>query len=98
MKELLFALDFTSHAEYRFLIAQKETLEYFIKRAKVSLVLLDHKIIVGFGVLDYSDEKERWVKLGKNIIMELKAVEVLREFSHLSYPFLYFIPGHPGHL
>jgi len=62
---------------------QTEPSRYYQKGGKVALALLEHKIIVGFAVLDFPDKNERWILSDPKMVMELKAVEVLREFrSH----------------
>jgi acetoin utilization protein AcuA len=40
------------------------------------------KTIVGFAVLDHPSDDERWARIGREVVMELKAVEVLREFRN----------------
>ena len=52
------------------------------KGGNMALALLNHKIIVGFAVLDAPDAEDRWARIGKPVVMELKAVEVLREFRN----------------
>jgi acetoin utilization protein AcuA len=49
-----------------------------VNKGRVVLALLDNQIIIGFAVLDRPDETERWAKLGGEIVLALKAVEVLR--------------------
>ncbi|MCD4742652.1 MAG: hypothetical protein K8R67_09295 [Desulfobacteraceae bacterium] len=83
IQELIFASDFTSHTQYRSIYTMRESLEFFAgKGGSVTLAILDNNIIIGFAVLDYPDARERWARLGKNTIIELKAVEVLREFRN----------------
>lgn len=81
IQELIFSSDFTSHTQYRSIYTMRESLEFFTgKGGSVTLAILDNKIIVGFAVLDYPDSKGRWAKISRKAIIELKAVEVLREF------------------
>lgn len=47
---------------------------------KVCLAVLDNKTIVGVAALDYPDPKDRWAGMAGNVVMELKAVEVIPEF------------------
>ncbi|MCD4722862.1 MAG: hypothetical protein K8S13_23840 [Desulfobacula sp.] len=83
IQDLIFASDFTSHAHYTSIYTRRETLECFAKKgAGITLAILDNKTIVGFSVLDYPNVKERWAKLGEGIMMEIKAVEVLRGFRN----------------
>jgi len=79
IQDLIFDSDFTSHTLYRSIFTRKATLERIVGRGgSITLALLDHKTIVGFAALDYPDTKERWSGIGDNIVMELKAVEILR--------------------
>ncbi|MCK5836291.1 MAG: GNAT family N-acetyltransferase [Desulfobacula sp.] len=80
IQELIFASDFTNQGRYRSIYSRKEELESLVKKGeRISLAILNNKIIIGFAVLDYPNSEERWARVGKNIIMELTAVEVLRE-------------------
>lgn len=79
IQALIFDSDFTSHALYRSIFTRKATLERILgKGGSITLAILDNKTIVGFAALDYPDTKERWSGIGDNIVMELKAVEMLR--------------------
>jgi len=83
LQDLIFDSDFTSHALYRSIFTRKATLERIVGRGgSITLALLDNKTIVGFAALDYPDTNERWSGLGDNIVMELKAVEILRELRN----------------
>ncbi|MBA3012503.1 MAG: N-acetyltransferase [Proteobacteria bacterium] len=82
---MIFASDFTRHEHYTPIYTRKEPLENFVEKGgHVALAILNNTTIVGFSVLDYPDEKERWASLGGQIAMELKAVEVLRELRNNS--------------
>jgi GNAT superfamily N-acetyltransferase len=79
-QNLIFSSGFKKYDGYTSIYTRKDDLEHFVaKKGRVALALLDNQIIIGFAVLDYPNEKERWARLGGNIVMELKAVEVLRE-------------------
>ena len=83
IQELILASDFKSHERYRSIYTKRKTLEHFVKNGgSIALAILANKTIIGFAVLDYPNSKERWARLGKNNIKELKAVEVLREFRN----------------
>ena len=83
IQELIFHSDFTIHEQYRSIYTKSESLEFFAgKGGRVTLAILDNKIIIGFAVLDYPDAKDRWARAGRNTMIELKAVEVLREFRN----------------
>jgi len=85
IQDLVFASDFKSHAQYKSIYTKRGTLEFFVKNGgSVALAILDNKTIIGFAVLDDPDPKERWAGLGERIMMELKAVEVLREYRNQS--------------
>ena len=81
--ELILASGFTKYERYTSLYTRKEDIAYFVeKRRNIALALLDNQTIIGFAVLDYPEENERWARLGNEIVMVLKAVEVLREFRN----------------
>jgi acetoin utilization protein AcuA len=48
--------------------------------ASVVLAIADSKRIVGFGVLAYPDPDERWAQLKPNLMLEVNAIEVSREW------------------
>lgn len=83
IQDLIFSPGFTSHAHYKSIYTRKETLVNSIKNGgSVAVAFLNNKTIVGYAVLDYPNTKERWAKFNGKIIMELKAIEVLREFRN----------------
>ncbi|MBU0973524.1 MAG: N-acetyltransferase [Proteobacteria bacterium] len=78
---MIFAPDFTRHERYTPIYTRKEPLENFVEKGgRVALAVLNNTTIVGFSVLGYPDENERWARIGGQIVMELVAVEVVREF------------------
>ena len=83
-KDLTFPFETCHSTAYRLTHCTKQSLQSIIEKGgSVSLALLEHKIIVGFAVLDFPDKDERWALRDPETVMELKAVEVLREFrSH----------------
>jgi len=82
-QKLIFASDFTDQGRYRSIYSKKEDLESFVKKGgKISLAILNNRIIIGFAILDYPNSEKRWARMGENIIMELTAVEVLREYRN----------------
>lgn len=82
-QELILASGFKKYERYTSLYTRKEDIAYFVeKRRNIALALFDNQTIIGFAVLDYPEENERWARLGNEIVMELKAVEVLREFRN----------------
>ena len=79
-QSLIFPSGFTKYDRYTSIYTRKEELTHFVeKNGRVALALLDNQVIIGFAVLDYPEETERWARLGGKIVMALKAVEVLRE-------------------
>jgi len=94
IQELIFASEFKSQALYRSIFTKKATLERILGRGgSITLAVLENKTIAGFAALDYPDANERWSGMGDNIIMELKAVELLQKLRnqgisrHLLSPF-----------
>nr|NJM02360.1 GNAT family N-acetyltransferase [Desulfobacula sp.] len=82
-KDLSFPFETCHSTAYRLTHCTKQSLQNIVEKGgSVSLALLEHKIIVGFAVLDFPDQNERWALPGSRDIMELKAVEVLREFRN----------------
>jgi len=88
IRQYAFDKEFGMHAQYRSLYTKKESLEKDAKREGVNVVLaVDTKeTIVGFGVLDFPEEGERWLDMGPGLMMELKVIEVCRSWrsSHLA--------------
>ena len=82
-KDLTFPFETCHSTAYRLTHCTKQSLQSIIERGgSVSLALLEHKIIVGFAVLDFPDKNARWALPDPKIVMELKAVEILREFRN----------------
>ena len=73
---------FGTHAHYKSLYTKRETLEKNAREpdANVTLALTDNAEIIGFGVLAYPEADERWAKLDSHIMMEVKAIEVSRDW------------------
>ena len=82
IRQLSFDRQFGTHAHYRSLYTKRESLERKAEQPDTSVVLAiaDSKRIVGFGVLAYPDPEERWAQLEPNLMMEVNAVEVSREW------------------
>lgn len=77
-----FDKQFGTFAQFRSLYTKRETLEEIAGHdgANVALALTETDTIIGFGVLDYPEPNERWVKLGPKMMMEVKAIEVCRDW------------------
>ncbi len=69
------------HAQYKSLYTKRESLENNStqENANVSLALEDNNI-VGFGVLNHSEDGDRWLEIGPRLMMEVKAIEVCRRY------------------
>jgi acetoin utilization protein AcuA len=82
IRQLSFDRQFGTHAHYRSLYTKRESLERKAEQPDTSVVLAiaDSKRIVGFGVLAYPDPEERWARLAPNLMLEVNAIEVSREW------------------
>jgi acetoin utilization protein AcuA len=79
---LSFDEQFGSHARYRSLYTKRASLEEKAAQpdANVVLAIANGNHIVGFGVLSRPRPEERWSRLDPPIMMEVKAVEVARNW------------------
>lgn len=77
-----FDKEFGRHAQYRSLYTKKESLAKDAAQEGVNVVLSvdPGDNIIGFGVLNYPEEGERWLDLGPGVMMELKVIEVCRRW------------------
>lgn len=77
-----FDKQFGTHAQYKSIYTKRATLEKHaaVEGANVVLALAGGSRIVGFGVLNYPRSDERWHELGPKLMMEVKAIEVSREW------------------
>jgi acetoin utilization protein AcuA len=82
IRRLHFDRQFGTHAHYRSLYTKRESLERKAEQpdASVALAIAAKFHIVGFGVLAYPDPDERWAQLQPNLMMEVNAVEVSRDW------------------
>jgi acetoin utilization protein AcuA len=82
IRKLSFDRQFGTHAHYRSLYTKRESLEKKAGQpdASVVLAIADSTHIVGFGVLAYPDPEERWAGLQPNVMMEVSAIEVSRQW------------------
>jgi len=73
---------FGTYAHYKSLYTKRESLENIAKvmDTNVVLAIADNRRIIGFGVLAYPESGERWEKLGPEMMMEIKALEVSRNW------------------
>ncbi|KPJ76854.1 MAG: hypothetical protein AMJ54_10080 [Deltaproteobacteria bacterium SG8_13] len=79
---LKFNPQFGAHAQYKSLYTRKESLEQIAAQpdANVTLAVQADRMIVGFGVLAYPEPSERWAQLQPQVMAEVKAIEVARDW------------------
>jgi acetoin utilization protein AcuA len=85
IRRLSFDRQFSEHRGFRSLYTRGESL---IKRAteedaNVVLAVTDKENIIGFGVLAYPGPDERWARLEPRVMMEVKAIEVTRDWRRM---------------
>lgn len=82
IRSLEFDDQFGTYAHYKSLYTKRESLEKIarFKDTNVVLAVADNRQIIGFGVLAYPESGERWEKLGPEMMMEIKALEVSRNW------------------
>jgi len=82
IRKLSFDRQFGTHAHYRSLYTKRESLERKAEQPDTSVVLAiaNSANIVGFGVLAYPDPEERWAGLQPQMMMEVSAIEVSRQW------------------
>lgn len=82
IRSLEFDDQFGTYAHYKSLYTKRESLENIAKfrDSNVVLAIADNRRIIGFGVLAYPESGERWEKLGPEMMMEIKALEVSRNW------------------
>ena len=91
--------EFGSHAQFKSLYTRRESLEVDAAKpdANVVLALSDDDHIIGFAVLTYPDEGERWLELGPGLMIELRVIEVCRSWrsGRLARQLLQMAMDHP---
>jgi len=85
IRRLNFDRQFAEHRGFRSLYTRSESL---IRRAaeedaNVVLAVTDKENIIGFGVLAYPEPDERWAKLEPRVMMEVKGIEVTRDWRRM---------------
>ena len=99
IQRLTFHPQFGTHAQYKSLYTKKESLEQITGQpdANVCLAVVDQQLIVGFGVLAYPEPNERWAALQPRVMMEVKAIEVARDWRSIGVAgkILEKLMGHP---
>ena len=100
IEQLTFHPQFGTHAQYKSLYTRKESLEQIAQQpdANVSLAVVEEGLIVGFGVLAYPEAAERWAALQPRVMMEVKAIEVARDWRSIGVAnkILSVLMGHPA--
>lgn len=90
---------FTRYARYSPIISRKESLLKAAGLPDANVVLAvtaDHQI-VGYGILRYPFEDERWIKVGDRVMMEVAVIEINRSWRGvgLAKPLLGLLVDHP---
>jgi acetoin utilization protein AcuA len=73
---------FGTHAHYKSLYTRRESLEEHAARegTNVTLAVADGGRIIGFGVLAPPSADERWARLQPQVMIEVKAIEICRDW------------------
>ena len=82
IRQYKFDSQFRVYDHYKSLFTKRNTLEEIAQKpdANVVLALVKRNHIIGYGVLAYPEPGERWVELGPQIMMEVRAIEVARSW------------------
>ncbi|MEJ2283779.1 MAG: hypothetical protein P8X85_09320 [Desulfobacterales bacterium] len=85
IRQCKFDRQFASSPQYKSLYTSRRLLEISTEQpdANIVLALAEKGHIIGYGVLAYPDPGERWADLGPKIMMEIKAIEVCRNWRSL---------------
>jgi len=90
---------FIEYPRYNPIITKTESLVAAAKKpdANVTLAVTRENQIIGFAILKYPGPDERWVRVGKNIMMEVAVVEVARAWrkTGISGKLLGLVTDHP---
>ena len=80
IRKFTFDSQFRQYDNFKSLYTKRESLEKDAKQpnANVTLALEKNTNIIGYGVLADPVFGKRWEKMGHNLMMELKAIEVCR--------------------
>ena len=82
IRRYTFHSQFGIYAQYKSLYTKRESLEKNaeLQDSNVVLALANNKKIIGFGVLSYPEPGERWAELEQQTMMEIKVIEVSRNW------------------
>ncbi|MCP3956009.1 MAG: hypothetical protein GY697_27910 [Desulfobacterales bacterium] len=99
IEALSFKGSFRLHPHYSPIISSKKSLIRVAAEpdANVTLATTPAGDIVGFGILQYPDPDDRWVRVGHRVMMELSVVEVSRTWrgGGLASKILEYALAHP---
>ncbi len=85
IRRLSFDGQFGDHAGFRSLYTRSASLRRRAAEedANVVLAVTDKENIIGFGVLAYPEPDQRWARLEPKVMMEVKAIEVARDWRRM---------------
>lgn len=96
---LSFKDTFTKYPRYNPIISGKERLAEAASCAdtNVTLAFTCEKEVVAFGILEYPQPDERWIKVGDRIMMEVSVIEISRPWrsAGIAKPLLRLLTDHP---
>jgi acetoin utilization protein AcuA len=99
IRQYSFDFEFSTGNHYRSLYTQRASLESNAQNTDANVVLAtaEPQSIIGFGVLAYPLAGERWTDLGFQLMMEVKAIEVVRSwrFTGVASRILKMVTDHP---
>ena len=85
IRRLSFDGQFGEHPGFRSLYTRSASLRRRAAEedANVVLAVTDKENIIGFGVLAYPEPDQRWARLEPKVMMEVKAIEVARDWRRM---------------
>jgi acetoin utilization protein AcuA len=99
IREFDFDSRFGIYPRYKSLYTRRESLEVMAADPDANIVLATSKDkhIVGFGLLVHPEPEDRWYRIGRDIMMELKAIEISRDWRScgLTRPIMDQLMSHP---
>ncbi len=99
IRRYTFHNQFGIYAQYKSLYTKRESLEKNaeLQDTNVVLAVATKTNIIGFGVLTYPESDERWAELEQKTMMEIKVIEVSRNWrsSRIANELLKMMLAHP---
>ena len=99
IRQYSFDSEFKKGNHYKSIYTQRTSLEGNAQQtdANVVLAVTEPQKIIGFGVLAYPETGERWTRLGSQLMMEVKAIEVAQSwrFTGIASRILKMVVDHP---